>query len=80
MPITTLILFNTAVFLVFLQFQEKGLQENLLLGDYDVCLSNVDEVHQMTGDKRRKMLPGNNISGKVKGLYIVCKVSALLYF
>lgn len=60
--------------------EERGLQENLLLGDYDVCLSNVDEVHQMTGEKRRKILPGNNISGKVKGLYIVCKNMKVIQF
>ncbi|XP_026289690.1 myotubularin-related protein 10-A isoform X2 [Frankliniella occidentalis] len=60
---------------------ERGLQENLLLGEYDVCLANVDEIYQMIDkDKRRKMMPGNNISGKVKGLYIVCKNMRVIQF
>lgn len=54
-------------------------QENLLLGEYDVCLSNVDMLYQV-GDKRRKLLPGKNVSGKVKGLLVVCKNMRVLTF
>lgn len=64
---------------LYFPFQEKGLQENLLLGEYDICLSNVDEIYQMTGDKKHKILPGKNVSGKVKGLCIVCKVRSNPY-
>lgn len=48
-------------------------QENLLLGEYDVCLSNVDALYHM-GEKKRRLLPGRNMSERVKGLVIVCKV------
>jgi hypothetical protein len=57
-----------------LYFQESGQQQNLLLGEYDVCLSNVDIVYQLVGDKKRRLVPGSNVSGKVNGLHILCKV------
>ncbi|KAJ1532085.1 hypothetical protein ONE63_000714 [Megalurothrips usitatus] len=60
--------------------EEHGLQENLLLGENDVCLSIVDEIHQMTGDKRRRLLPGSSVPPKVKGLYIVCKNMRVIQF
>ena len=43
-------------------------------GEHDVCLSNVDALYHI-GEKRRRLLPGKNISEKVKGLIVVCKVS-----
>jgi len=54
--------------------EESGQQQNLLLGVYDVCLSNVDVVYQLVGDKKRRLPPGSNVSGKVNGLHILCKV------
>nr|CAD7203311.1 unnamed protein product [Timema douglasi] len=51
---------------------ESSFQQNLFLGEYDVCLSNVDVVYQLIGDKKRKLQPGP-VSGKIKGLHIVCK-------
>ncbi|XP_075226762.1 myotubularin-related protein 10-A isoform X2 [Lycorma delicatula] len=54
-------------------------QENLLLGEYDICLSNVDILYQV-GDKKRRLLPGKNVSEKVKGLHVVCKNMRVLTF
>lgn len=48
-------------------------QDVLQLGENDVCLSNIDALY-MFGDKKRKLIPGRNITEKVKGLHIVCKV------
>ena len=64
----------TSFFFFFLYFQETGQQQNLLLGEYDVCISNVDVVYQLVGDKKRRLVPGSNVSGKVNGLHILCKV------
>lgn len=64
---------NKWCFTCFLFFQEVIFQENLLLGEYDVCLSNVDILYQV-GDKKRRLLPGKNVSERVKGLHVVCKV------
>ncbi|XP_039291181.1 myotubularin-related protein 10-B [Nilaparvata lugens] len=47
-------------------------QENLLLGENDVCLSNVDVLY-LVGDKKKRLIPGKNISERVKGLHVVCK-------
>lgn len=50
-------------------------QQNFLLGENEVCLSNIDIVYQI-GDRnsKRKLNPGQSVSGKIKGLQIVCKV------
>lgn len=50
-------------------------QQNFLLGETEVCLSSVDALYQI-GDRgnKRKLNPGQNVSGKVKGLQVVCKV------
>jgi len=60
--------------------EETGQQQNLLLGEYDVCLSNVDIVYQLVGDKKRRLVPGSNVSGKVNGLHILCKNMRVLSF
>lgn len=57
------------------QFQDYYYQENLLLGEYDVCLSNVDSLYLSSSDKKRKLLPGNTAPDKVKRLCVFCKVS-----
>uniref|UniRef100_A0A1B6FET7 Myotubularin phosphatase domain-containing protein n=1 Tax=Cuerna arida TaxID=1464854 RepID=A0A1B6FET7_9HEMI len=59
--------------------QEMFCQENLLLGEHDVCLSNVDALYLM-GDKKRRLLPGKNMSEKVKGLIVVCKNMKVMTF
>ncbi|PSN49432.1 Myotubularin-related protein 10-B [Blattella germanica] len=60
--------------------QQSVQQQNLLLGEYDICLSNVDVIYQLTGEKKRRLIPGNNVSGKVKGLHILCKNMKVLSF
>ncbi|XP_015112099.1 myotubularin-related protein 10-B [Diachasma alloeum] len=48
-------------------------QQNHLYGYTDSCLSNIDEIYLITGDKKRKLIPGSTIPSKVKGIFIVCK-------
>ena len=38
-----------------------------------MCLANIDQVYQINGDRRKRLLPGNPISTSVKTLQIVCK-------
>ncbi|XP_026462054.1 myotubularin-related protein 10-like [Ctenocephalides felis] len=47
-------------------------QQNALLGENDICLSNIDAIYTL-GDKKKKLVPGQSIHSKVKGLFIVCK-------
>ncbi|XP_050421975.1 myotubularin-related protein 10-B isoform X2 [Adelges cooleyi] len=72
------ILFVTNFRLSFITSLEKQLedvayQENLLLGQYDVCLSNIDVVYLLMGDKKKRLMPGHRFNDKVKGLHILCK-------
>lgn len=50
-------------------------QQNHLYGYTDTCLTNIDEIYIMIGDKKRKLVPGNTVPSKVKGIFIICKVS-----
>lgn len=52
---------------------EPHCQKNFFLGHNDVCLSNVDILYQVGADKKKKLVPGHNISDRVKGLFVVCK-------
>lgn len=49
-------------------------QQNLLLGPNEVCLSAIDCIYQI-GDRSKKKLHGQIVSGKVKELLIICKVN-----
>ncbi|XP_063991002.1 myotubularin-related protein 10-B [Diachasmimorpha longicaudata] len=53
--------------------EEINRQQNHLYGYTDSCLSNIDEIYLITGDKKRKLIPGSTIPSKVKGIFIVCK-------
>lgn len=55
-------------------FQESLYQENLLLGQYDVCHSNIDIIYLLTGDKKKRLMTGHHFNDKVKGLHILCQV------
>lgn len=46
----------------------------MLLGQYDVCLSNIDIIYLLTGDKKKRLMTGHHFNDKVKGLHILCKV------
>ncbi|XP_011696648.1 PREDICTED: myotubularin-related protein 12 isoform X3 [Wasmannia auropunctata] len=48
-------------------------QQNHLYGYTDTCLTNIDEIYVMVGDKKRKLVPGNTVPSKVKGIFIICK-------
>lgn len=48
-------------------------QQNHLYGYTDTCLSNIEEIYLITGDKKRKLSTGCAIPSKVKGIFIVCK-------
>ncbi|KAI5730573.1 hypothetical protein M8J76_015286 [Diaphorina citri] len=52
---------------------ELNCQKNFFLSHNDVCLSNVDILYQVGGDRKRRLVPGHNISDRVKGLFVVCK-------
>ncbi|XP_045468670.1 myotubularin-related protein 10-A [Harmonia axyridis] len=49
------------------------IQHNNLLGLNDICLSSIDTIYQVGDKTKKKLLPGQNVSGKVKELLIVCK-------
>ncbi|XP_023019760.2 myotubularin-related protein 10-A isoform X1 [Leptinotarsa decemlineata] len=48
-------------------------QQNLLLGINDVCLSSIDVIYQIGDRNKKKLTPGQNVTGKVKDILIVCK-------
>ncbi|XP_050464297.1 myotubularin-related protein 10-B isoform X2 [Cataglyphis hispanica] len=48
-------------------------QQNHLYGYTDTCLTNIDEIYVMVGDKKRKLVSGNTVPSKVKGIFIICK-------
>ncbi|KAK7574342.1 hypothetical protein V9T40_011533 [Parthenolecanium corni] len=60
--------------------EELCYQENLLLGEYDICLSNVDTLYLLSGDKKRRLLPGQRVPERVKVLFVLCKNMKVLTF
>ncbi|KAG8224111.1 hypothetical protein J437_LFUL001805 [Ladona fulva] len=59
---------------------DYGYQQNILLGEHEVSLSNIDVVYQILRAKKRRLSPGIQLSGKVKGLQIICKNMKVLTF
>lgn len=53
--------------------QEPPKQKNLLIGQYGVCLTNIDTIYQVSGDKSRKLFFNSSVTGRVKCLQIFCK-------
>lgn len=53
-------------------------QQNLLLGENEICLSAIDAVYQIV-DRKRRLNPGQSVSSKVKGLQVVCKVNIAFF-
>lgn len=49
-------------------------QQNLLLAPFEVCLSSIDSIYQINDRSKKKLPPGHSVSGKVKEIFIVCKV------
>ncbi|XP_076237687.1 myotubularin-related protein 10-B [Calliopsis andreniformis] len=48
-------------------------QQNHLYGYMDTCLTNIEDIYITVGDKKRRLVPGNTIPSKVKGIFIICK-------
>ncbi|XP_056637371.1 myotubularin-related protein 10-B [Diorhabda sublineata] len=48
-------------------------QQNLLLGINEICLSSIDVVYQIGDRSKKKLLPGQNVTGKIKDILIICK-------
>ncbi|XP_033226069.1 myotubularin-related protein 10-B [Belonocnema kinseyi] len=49
-------------------------QQNNLYGYTDTCLSNIDAIYLIIGDKKRRLVPRIIQSSKIKGrIFIVCK-------
>ncbi|KAL0270776.1 UNVERIFIED_CONTAM: hypothetical protein PYX00_008071 [Menopon gallinae] len=55
-------------------------QRNFLFGEYSVCLTNIDSIYQISGDKKRRLLPDSPLAAKIKGLQLVCKNMKVLTF
>lgn len=51
----------------------------MLLGQYDVCLSNIDIIYLLTGDKKKRIMTDHCFNDKVNGLHILCKVIEILF-
>lgn len=49
-------------------------QQNLLLGTNDICLSSISLIYQLNDRTKKKLMPGQSVSGKIKDILIVCKV------
>lgn len=56
---------------------EECYQQNLLLAPYEVCLSSIDSIYQIADRSKKRLPPGHNVSGKVKEIFLVCKVKCL---
>lgn len=55
-------------------------QENILLGLYDITLSNIDEIYAYTDKKQRLVLPSQKNASKIDAIRIVCKNFRMLTF
>lgn len=54
-------------------------QHNNLYSYMDTCLSNIESIYLISGDKKRKLLPGSVVPTKVKAIFIMCKVRKYIY-
>lgn len=48
-------------------------QQNHLFGYMDTCLTNINDIYITVGDKKRRLVPGDSVPSKVKGIFIICK-------
>ncbi|XP_060525848.1 myotubularin-related protein 10-B [Cylas formicarius] len=60
--------------------QPNCCQQNCLLGVNDLCLSSIDVIYQIGDRTKKRLVPGQSVSGKVKELLIVCKNMKYLEF
>lgn len=54
-------------------------ERNKLLSQNELCLANIDQIYQVNGERRKKLLPGTSVITNVKTIQLVCKVSRLLF-
>lgn len=56
-------------------------ERNKLLGPDDICLANIDQIYQVSSDRKKRLLAaGSSIVSSIKTLQIVCKVSWTRFF
>lgn len=55
-------------------------ERNKLLSQNEVCLANIDQIYQVNGERRKKLLPGTSIITNVKTIQLVCKVIITSFF
>lgn len=48
-------------------------QENNFLGKYDISLSNIDKIYQITDKKRTSVTPNCKSNSRVDAIRIICK-------
>ncbi|XP_054016584.1 myotubularin-related protein 10-B isoform X1 [Hylaeus anthracinus] len=53
--------------------EDVARQQNHLYGYMDTCLTNIEDIYITVGDKKRRLVPGNTVPSKVKGIFIICK-------
>ncbi|XP_043260990.1 myotubularin-related protein 10-B isoform X2 [Colletes gigas] len=53
--------------------EDVARQQNHLYGYMDTCLTNIEDIYITEGDKKRRLVPGNTVPSKVKGIFIICK-------
>lgn len=58
----------------FMEASDECCQQNFLLAPYEVCLSSIDSLYQISDKSKKKLPPGHNVSGKIKEILVVCKV------
>ena len=49
-------------------------QENAFLGQYDITLSNIDKIYQITDKKSKPIHPNVKNSSRIEAIRIICKV------
>lgn len=52
---------------------EVSYQENNFLGKYDISLSNIDKIYQITDKKRTSITPNCKSNTRVDAIRIICK-------
>ncbi|XP_063708687.1 myotubularin-related protein 10 [Culicoides brevitarsis] len=60
--------------------EDVAYQENNFLGKYDISLSNIDKIYQISDKKKRPVGPDYRNSSKVDAIRIICKNFRLLTF
>jgi hypothetical protein len=57
--------------------RKKTYQENTFLAQYDITLSNIDKIYQITDKKSKPIHPNVKNSSRIEAIRIICKVPFL---